>query len=107
MSVYVPQRTVTPEKAVLGPGAASMMTLAPLHGAVRNPRQMMRLAQMLFHSNRYVFKAESTISFAFSTVDWLPEGGQAKEILMHWTTGPALAALSLMEKPQAELRQVD
>src|SRR5664279_5094956 len=101
MSIYVPPRAiVTPEKAILGAGAAAMMTLAPLNGAVRNPRQMMRLAQMLFHSNRYVFKAESTISFAFSTVDWHLEDGEDNEIEMETASGPSLAALMLMEKPQ-------
>lgn len=109
MSIYVPSRViavphVTSEKAVLGQGAASMMTLAPLFGAIRNPQQMMRMAQMLFHTDRWVYKAEQTIDFAFSTVDWHLEDENDEEIQAD-ATGPALDALNLIEKPQAALPQ--
>ena len=108
MSIYVPPRlmSVPPlvsEKAIIGPGAAAMMTLSPLAGMIRNPQQMMRMAQMLFHSDRWVYKAEQTIDFAFSTVDWHLEDGEDNEIETG-TAGPAGDALALMEKPQAALK---
>lgn len=107
MSIFVPIRTiVTPEKAILGAGAAAMQTLAPISGAIRDPRQMMRMAQMLFHSNQYVFKAESTIDYAFGTVDWHLEDADDNEIEAQTANGPYLDALNLMEKPQAALPAV-
>jgi phage portal protein BeeE len=103
MSIYVPPRLVSlPEKAIIGPGAAAMMTLSPLAGMIRNPQQMMRMAQMLFHSDRWVYKAEQTIDFAFSTVDWHLEDGEDNEIETG-DTGPAGDALRFMEKPQEAL----
>jgi len=102
VSIYVPPRLVS-EKAILGPGAAAMMTLQPLHSAIRNPQQMMRMAQMLFHSDRWVYKAEQTIDFAFSTVDWHLEDGEDNEIEAG-AAGPAGDALRFMEKPQAALK---
>src|ERR1700674_1153368 len=109
MSVYVPARSSPSAplaaKAVLGQGAAAIQTLNPLYSIVRDPASMMRMAQMLFHSNRYVFKAESTVSFNFSTVDWHLEDGQDNEILAETATGPSLAGLNLIEKPQAALTE--
>jgi hypothetical protein len=105
VSIYVPPRLVSAplsEKAIIGPGAAAMMALPPLAGMNRNPQQMMRMAQMLFHSDRWVYKAEQTIDFAFSTVDWHLEDGEDNEIETG-ADGPAGDALRFMEKPQAAL----
>ena len=103
MSVLVPRRiAASSEKAVLGPGAASMMTLAPLQGMIRNPQDMMRVAQGLFHSDPWVRRAEETIDLAFSTVDWHLED-ENEEAFEAEDDSPAGRALTLLRKPQAAL----
>ena len=103
MSVLIPRRVVpAPEKAAIGPGAASMMTLEPVWSGVRSPQKMMELAQGLFHSDPWVRRAEETIDLAFATVDWHLED-ENEEQIDESVAGPAAAALSLLEKPQAAL----
>ena len=101
MSVLVPRRF---EKAVMGPGAAAQMTLQPMWSAIHSPQKMMQMAQGMFHTDPWVRRAEETVDLACSTVDWHLEDENEEEI-DETTTGPAGAALSLLEKPQGALTE--
>jgi phage portal protein BeeE len=93
-----------PEKAVTGPGAAAMMTLAPLWTATQaDPHSFMRQAQQVYLSNPWVFAAEEAISGKFASTEWHLEDQDDVEIDGTYPSEAARRCLDLFEKPQANL----
>lgn len=73
--------SLTPEKAVTGPGAAVMSWGVPISNEMRNAQQMMREAQAVYaRGNRWVKRAEQTISGRVGSVPWHLETNDGESI---------------------------
>jgi phage portal protein BeeE len=102
VSIYVAPRLA---KAITGPGAATMQTNPPLAAGLflNSAQMMMRAYWQAAHRNPWISGSERLISGKVSGVEWHLESGG--EDLVDSTNPLAVAALMLMEKPQANVRE--
>lgn len=121
MSIFVPQRGVTPRSAWLapglpatataikagpvGPGAGVLNTEFPLSSVLlgNTPQQKMRRAYQISINVPWIRAAERVISGDCSTVEWHLEDGEDVEIDDEYPGQYGLTALQFIEKPQATL----
>ncbi len=110
MSIYVPPRPeLVHAKAMLGVGAAAMMTqpMAPWVGSYNHPHKIMRAAAGFWKSDPWVRSAEKAISGKFSTVPWHLEDEDDVEIDDEYTDQRYQQVRLLIEQPQAALDRED
>src|SRR6185437_3140586 len=106
MSIYVrlPSRPVYP-KAMLGPGAAAMLT-QPMLAEYRGPMAQQKLMKScidMWKADPWIRAAERVISGRFSTVEWHLEDDNDAEIDDEYQNPVAVDAWTLMETPQGKL----
>jgi hypothetical protein len=98
--IFTPQKaSLEPQKAVTGPGASVMSWGTPIGYVSNDPRQMIREALAVYaRGNRWVMRAEMTISGRVGSVPWHLETDDGEEVTDE--SSPELRAIrDLFEKP--------
>lgn len=85
-------------KAATGPGVFAMSTYPQLHSLSRHPAKLMAEAQLLFHYNPWVKRAEQTIFGRYVKAAWHLEDSAGNTVDAK-TTGPAKVAYDLIVNP--------